>query len=534
MTRPAVAPPALALFGGFLVALAMPPWGFWPLAFVGVAALEFSLGAHPSPRRRLLHGVVFGVAWMTMGMGWMWFLTVPGYLVASAAYAGMHGLAALATPTGPWRVIGRPAAHTLVEAIRMTWPFGGVPLATLGIGQAGGPFLGVAGVAGVLGLTWLTFQLGMALVGPAPVVPRWVGPATGRRRGGGTGAPHGTVALGAIVVLVVLAAVAPSGSSTGRTLTIAAVQGGGEQGTSALEVPSRLVTERHLETTAALDPDDPALAGLDLVLWPENVVTMRREPFEGSAVNEAIAEQAARLGVPISVGITEDADVTGRAGPDRFTNAQVVVLPDGTVTSRYDKVQRVPFGEYVPLRGILEAVGAPVDQIGRDAVSGTDPAVLDVPSPDPAVSDVRVAVAISWEVFFAHRVREGVDEGGQVVLNPTNGASYTGTIVQTQQVASSRLRAVETGRWVVQAAPTGFTAFVTPAGEVVQRTGVSERAVLVDTVDLRSGSTWYTRIGDVPLVVVLVALWGAAAWRGGMLDATRRRLSDRITARRAR
>ena len=80
---------------------------------------------------------------------------------------------------------------------------------------------------------------------------------------------------------------------------------------------------------------------------------------------------------------------------------------------------------------------------------------------------------ISWEVFFGDRARDGVGHGGRVLLNPTNGSSYTGTILQTQQVASSRLRALETDRWVVQVAPTGFSAFVTPSGEVLDRTGAS-------------------------------------------------------------
>ena len=98
----------------------------------------------------------------------------------------------------------------------------------------------------------------------------------------------------------------------------------------------------------------------------------------------------------------------------------------------------------------------------------------------------RLGVVISWEVFFGGRVRDGVREGGGVILNPTNGASYSGTIVQTQQIASSRLRALETGRWVVQVAPTGFSAFVTPGGDVLQRTAVSDRAVIRDTVELRA------------------------------------------------
>ena len=103
--------------------------------------------------------------------------------------------------------------------------------------------------------------------------------------------------------------------------------------------------------------------------------------------------------MPFAVGITED--VPGR--PGRVTNAQVVVTPDGEVTSRYDKVRRVPFGEYVPLRGLLEALGAPVDQVPTNAIAGTEPAVLDLPD------GTRLGVVISWEVFFGGRAREGVE-----------------------------------------------------------------------------------------------------------------------------
>ena len=94
--------------------------------------------------------------------------------------------------------------------------------------------------------------------------------------------------------------------------------------------------------------------------------------------------------------------------------------------------------------------------------------------------------------------------GGEALLNPTNGASYTGTIVQTQQVASSRLRAIETGRWVAQAAPTGFSEFVTPDGDVIDRTAVSEQAVIRHQIELRTGRTWYVTLGDAPWIVALL------------------------------
>ncbi|HEX4984382.1 MAG TPA: apolipoprotein N-acyltransferase [Ilumatobacteraceae bacterium] len=496
--------PVLSLVGGLLVAFALPPWGFWPLAVIGVMLFETALGAHPTRRMRLIDGWLFGAAWMFVGLCWMVQLTVPGYIAASVIYASAHALAALAAPTGTWRVIGRPAAHTLVEVVRFSFPFGGVPLASLGISQAGGPLLGVARVGGVILITWVVFQLGFALAGPSPTVPRLVR----RRRPSASGASHGVVALAAIIIVIIIAAVAPQGSRTGSTITIAAVQGGGEQGTRAEDVPSRIVTERHLEATQSIEPDP----NLDVVLWPENVIDINDEQFEGSAVNEAVAVEAARLGVPLAVGVTEDADQTGRGEPGQITNAQVVVTPDGRVTSRYDKVRRVPFGEYVPMRGLLEGLGAPVDQVRTNAVPGTTPAVIELPD------GTTLGVVISWEVFFGGRVREGVKHGASVIVNPTNGASYTGTVVQTQQVASSRLRAVETGRWVVQAAPTGFSAFVSPSGEVNQRTSVSERAVITREIDLRRGRTWYVTLGDPPWIVAVAVVFLVAAWFGGGRD----------------
>jgi apolipoprotein N-acyltransferase len=119
-------------------------------------------------------------------------------------------------------------------------------------------------------------------------------------------------------------------------------------------------------------------------------------------------------------------------------------------------------------------------------------------------------VAISWEIFFGGRVRDGVGHGGEVVLNPTNGSSYTGTVLQSQQIASSRLRALESSRWVVQVAPTGFSAFVTPDGTVLDRTAISEEAVRTRTVERREGDTWYQRLGDKPVVAVALLVLAAA------------------------
>lgn len=534
--NPRAARAVLAAVAGLVVGFSMPPWGFWPLSFVGVAMFELALGTNPSPRRRAMYGALFGAAWTYLGMAWMLQLTVPGYLFAGALYGGFHACAALAVPAGRWQIIGRPTAHTLVEALRFSFPFGGVPLASMGIAQVSGPLAGVARIGGVILITWIVFQIGFLLGdliragwnrfqarstdrtdsddAEAPSIDRTdsddagtrstepadrdsgkarIAARNGRARPETTTAPFAVVPLLVIAIIVALAAVAPRGAPTGEILRVAAVQGGGEQGTTALEVPSSLVTQRHLDTTATIEPDPE----LGLVLWPENTVDVLT--FEGSGAHEAISAQAARLGVPIAVGITEDTE-----DRERFANAVVIVAPTGEIVDRYDKVRRVPFGEYVPLRGMLEALGAPVDRIGRDAVAGTVPAYLELPD------GIGVAVVISWEVFFAGRAREGVREGGQAIINPTNGASYTGTIVQTQQVASSRLRSIENGRWTVQAAPTGFTAVIDANGEVLERSEISERTVVYVDVELRDGFTWYTNLGDAPVILTALAIYGLA------------------------
>jgi len=497
---------ALALGAGFLVALSLPPWGFWPLAFMGIALFEVSLGAHPTRGQRAARGWLFAAGWLFPGMGWMWFLTAPGYVFAGALFAGLHSLAAVCAPTGPWRVVGRPAAHALVEALRLVVPFGGVPLATLAIGQASGPLIGVARVGGVVLLSWIVLQIGFALGGSTSFVPRLAPRSGARAQWRGAGA-IGVVALVVVALVVVLAAVAPSGSDTGRSLRVTTVQGGGPQGTRAVDTDSRVVVDRHLEATRTIAPGTA-----DLVLWPENVIDV--PTFATSKERTEVAAEAARIGAPIAVGITEDVPRSDDLPVGGFLNAQVVITPEGEVISRYDKVRRVPFGEYMPLRDLLAALGAPVDQVPRDAIAGTGPAVLTLPSGD------QVAVVISWEVFFGSRARDGVRHGGEMIVNPTNGSSYTGTVLQTQQVASSRLRAVETGRWVAQAAPTGFSAFVSDEGEVFDRTSVSERAVISHEVPLRTGRTWYVAVGSTPFWGLIVLALAGSWW---CTERTRRR-----------
>jgi len=150
---------ARALIAGLLVASSMPPWGWWPLAFVGLAMFTSLELTATRARQRFTTGFVFGLGWFFPALAWMWFLTAPGYIVGVAMYASLHGLASLVVvrkDNNRSFLFLSPVAHMLIEVLRMCVPFGGVPLATLGIAQVGAPLHRVASIGGVILLSWLT------------------------------------------------------------------------------------------------------------------------------------------------------------------------------------------------------------------------------------------------------------------------------------------------------------------------------------------------------------------------------------------
>jgi apolipoprotein N-acyltransferase len=118
---------------------------------------------------------------------------------------------------------------------------------------------------------------------------------------------------------------------------------------------------------------------------------------------------------------------------------------------------------------------------------------------------------ISYEVFVADRARSGARAGGRLLLVPTNASSYTTAQVPAQELAAARVRAVETGRWVVQAAPTGYSGVVDQRGRVRQRGPLGRAATIQSTVELRTGQTWAVRLGDGPVTLLAAAVLGLAA-----------------------
>jgi apolipoprotein N-acyltransferase len=483
------------------IALSLPPFGWWPLGVVGLAALATVL--HRRPRRhRAALGAALGLGQYAIGLWWVTEFNVGGYVALLVLSMAFTAAAAVAV-TSRRRIsvlVGLPAALMASDWVRGHFPFGGLPLGGVALGQAAGPMVPAARLGGPLLVTGVTAAAGAALAivvaSGATVVRRrrhesrdGTAPRYDRSFPGRVMVAAG-LGFAAVVALVAAGRLGPDGAGSGlrRTVSVAAVQGGGTRGLHAADVDPEVVFRRQVVLS------DTLRGPLDLVVWPEDVIRVEG-PIASTPEATEVGQLATRLGATVVAGVVED------VGTDRFRNAAVAWSPAGVIVARYDKVHRVPFGEYIPGRGLFRHV-ANLDLVPRDAIAGRGPGVLVTPAG-------ALGTVISYEVFFEDRARSAIHAGGELLVVPTNASSYRTSQVPSQEVAADQLRAWETGRDTVQAAPTGFSALIDHDGRVLARSTLGRQQAITGALTLRNGQTLFVRLGDLPVLVL--ALLGLIA-----------------------
>lgn len=489
----------LAALSGLAMALAFAPVAFGPYAIASVAMLTTAVWGG-SIRRGLLLGFVSGAVFFCLLLGWMRVIGWDAWLLLSLSWALWFALAGGATalvtrlPASP---IWVASVWVLQEAARARFPFGGFPWGDIAFAQPDTPF---ARLAPVGGSPLVTF--GVALVGAAAVT-LVLDYRAGRRRLAGVWLVTAVV----VTLAPTLLPIPSSGDTVGgaRSTVMAYVQGGTPQvGMGAMDV-RRAVLDNHVAQTLDLAKaiSEGRAPRPSFVLWPENASDI--DPFTDPSAADAITAAARAVGAPILVG----AVVSVPGNDSGVWNVGIVWDPVRGPQEMYVKTHPVPFGEYIPFRDFLAQHIARFDRIPRDFLAGDKPGNL-------TIGGIPVGNVICFEIAYGEVVDAVVDGGARIITVQTNNATYGGTSQPEQQLAISRLRALESGRTVVVAATSGISAFIDPTGKVVERMNEGEVGWRIADAPLRGETTVATRIGhwvEVALcALALSAIIAAAVW----------------------
>ncbi len=497
-----------AAAGGLALAGAFPPVGVWPLAAAGPAMLVLAL-YRQSWRASLGVGLAFGVAFFVPLLSWLINVAWYAWGALAIAEAVIFGLLAIGQRL-LLRLPGWPVAvacwWVAAEAMRARWPYA-FPWGRLAMSQAGSPTAHWAAIGGPPLLSFLVGLAGatlawavlVALAGrSAPGWPRLI--------------PAGLAVAGAFGLALGGALLPVDQAVAGeRTAAVAAIQGNVPH---ARDLPDLLrastVTQNHANATKALAAQVAAgrRPAPDLVIWPENSTDL--DPSRYPPIYATIGSAVRAIGRPVLVGALLE---------NPLRNTGQLWLPGRGPVATYVKRQLVPFGEYIPFRGLLRHITSLVSLQPVNFTAGDKAVVFHT-------GRIRLGDVICYEVGFDGLVRSEVTAGANLLAVQSNDATFEvdgQSGESTQQVAMARIQAITSNRAVVYASTTGESAIISPAGAVLARSGLWQRAELDARVPLRTGRTLADRLGGWPEAVLTgLAIAALAAAAGGAVRERRR------------
>lgn len=477
----------LSVLGGAATSLAFAPARVTVCVIVGPALGLWVFRTARTWRVALLAGLLYGAAFTFVTFRWLLELDPIAYVVLCLLQALFWAPTAAVTrwltplPVG-WWVAGTAATWTLIELIRARFPVSGFEWGQLGLGVHDTALRRAAAIVGSVGLT------GGLVAVAAGVVVLVVG------RTWRAGVPFAA----AIVVLALVTALGVvSWTTPGAVLEVALVQADKPcPGEFAQDCPGYgdALLDSYLAGTARLSSTP------DLIVWGEDAL---RGAETLDDVGARFAADAGALPAPLLAG-------TGTsAGPGRFYRWAALFDTDRTALGGYAKRRPVPFGEYVPLRGVLGGISDVGRLVPSDLQPGQDASPLAVPL-DGGVA--MLGTVISWEVTFSRLVRD-VAEDADGLVTLTTVSSYDTAAASDQLLAAAQLRAAEQQKPMAVAATTGQSAMILPTGQITAKTALLQADDVIAEMPLRSGLTPFGRTGDVPVAVLAAVVLALAVAR---------------------
>ncbi len=491
----------LAIGAAVLALLSMPGYLWGGLVFIALVPLFFALDGC-SPRQGFWLGYLSGFFFFAPLLYWLYALSEWAGVFIIFGHVGLAGLLALwwglwgasvgviqrRSPHAHWLVI--PASWVCVEYLRsltrfgFTWGF---------LSDALYQYPDLIQIAALTG-AWGVSLLIMLVNGLVYRALRERHPL------------YGVLALGLIALdwgwgQVVLSSGLDS-QNANSALKIALIHSNVPQ--RARSDPSQLPALQDLYLSQV---NQLGAGEVGLVVLPESIVPaylLRQpdlfEPYQG---------QARRLGAALLVGTIDYRD-------GKLFNTAALIAPNGEIADFYDKVQLVPFStEYFPLIGLLRRMGIE-DLIGPLPLGALTPGEgfrpLHLPPQPLAEGSNKIATPICFESIFPRISRAFVRNGAQALFIITNDAWFKGSEALEQHFAKAIFRAVETGRYTVQAANGGISGVIDPQGRILIFTRAEREQILQGTILLQDHATLYVRLGDWVVYLLIVLLGGLVLW----------------------
>jgi apolipoprotein N-acyltransferase len=489
-----------ALLGGLLSSLAMPREDIWPLIFVSVALILVSirdlrfwsatgvgfvgglafymsqvewlslyLGPVPWIALSVMEALIFAIGAGVIAIAWSWAASIKASFYRSTLIS--------LTIAVLW---------TAREWVAINLPYGGFPWSRVAQALSESFLSQLVYFVGVSGLTFISVFMTVSVL-------QTLEGGLKNLREQALGLAASTLAIATALLFVV-----PTQAEAGE-VTVAAVQGNANAGLFA-NAERGTFLRNHLEATALLN-DHLLKDEIDFIVWPENASDLN--PQTSPLAMTQIQSLITTYEVPIILGaITE----SGGA----YFNSSLYFSPEGDQVDQYDKKRPVPFAEYVPDRNFWYQLAPDlIGLVNRDYAFGTRDGIFEF-------ENSKLGVLICFEIAIDDIGRELVAGGAQIILSQTNNADFGRSDETFQQAALARLRAIETGRTVVNISTVGVSRIFLPNGEVVSELPIFEPGVLVEKVPLRTHITPAMAISpyfDLAINIIALGLVVAAIRR---------------------
>lgn len=491
----------VGVVGGLLSSLAMPRENIWPLIFVSVALVLISIRGLrflPAAIIGFVSGVAFymsQIEWISLYLGpvpWIALSVLEAFIFAAGA-----GVIAVVWSWLTHTLKGKLASILIAIAIATVWtarewvsinlPYGGFPWSRVAQALSDSFLSSLVYFVGISGLTFvsvfMTVSILQAIESGWKAVSSHIAP------------------LAATASVIVLAAlfVVPSEAESGE-VTVAAVQGNANAGLFA-NAERGTFLRNHLDATELLDTN-PLKDSIDFIVWPENASDLNPQANELAKLQiDSVVE---KYQVPLIFGaITESGD--------EIFNSSLYFAPGLGQIDQYDKKRPVPFAEYVPDRDFWYQLAPDlIGMVTRGYSYGTRDGIFEF-------EGNNLGVLICFEIAIDDIGRELVGEGAEIILSQTNNADFGRSDETFQQAALARLRAIETGRTLVNISTVGVSKVFLPDGSIVDQLPIFEPGVMVHTLPLRTSITPAMTIGpgfDLSInIAALGLLSGAIGFR---------------------